>query len=82
MERDRSTIISSVWVDTDKRQRTQPHYHRLEKSGSDTIKGEGDALLKRRRRKHSNIVNGNNVKYLKVNNLKINNLNVRTIIRR
>ena len=52
------------------------------KSGSDTIKGEGDTLLKRVRWKHSNIVNGNNVKYLKVNNLKINNLNLRIIIRR
>ena len=26
-------------------QRTQQHYHRPEKSGSDTIKGEGDTAL-------------------------------------
>ena len=49
---------------------------------SDTIKGDGDALLKRRGQKHSNIVNGNMRKNLKVNSLKVNNLNVRTIIRR
>ena len=82
VRREHNNGISSVRVDTDKRQRTQPHYHRPEKSGSNTIKGEGDALLKRRRRKHSNIVNGNNVKNLKVNSLKVNDLKVRTIIRR
>ena len=48
VRREHDNEISSIWVDTDKRQRTQPHYHRPEKSGSDTIKGGGDALLKRR----------------------------------
>ena len=45
VRREHNNGISSVRVDTDKKQRTQQHYHRPEKSGSDTIKGEGDALL-------------------------------------
>ena len=47
IRREHNNGISSVWVDTDKRQ-TQPHYHRPEKSCSDTIKGEGDAPLMER----------------------------------
>ena len=39
VRREHNNGISSVRVDTDKRQRTQPHYHRPEKSGSNTIKG-------------------------------------------
>ena len=46
VRREHNNGISSVRVDMNKRQRTQPHYHRPEKSGSDTIKGEGDTLLK------------------------------------
>ena len=48
VRREHNNRIPNVRVDTDKKQRTQPHYHRPEKSGSDTIKGEGDALLMER----------------------------------
>ena len=48
VRREHNNGISSVWVDTDKKQRTQQHYHRPEKSGSNTIKGEGNAQLMER----------------------------------
>ena len=48
VRREHNNGAPKVRTDTDKAQRTQPHYHRLEKSGSDTIKGEGDAQIKGR----------------------------------
>ena len=37
-----------MWGRHGQETKTQQHYHQPEKSGSDTIKGEGDTLLKRR----------------------------------
>ena len=39
VKREYNKGVSKFWVDTDREQRTQQHYHQPEENGSDTTKG-------------------------------------------